>query len=314
MGQDVVFGGGQHQPDTPGGRRLLAHELAHVAQQSGPVGPSADARVQRACLPDAECAAPQGEPRAGSAKAFGAAAEKAAAPKRGEMRRGTATQAQAAGHGRRAVEIEKLFAQHLPDLRPLIHGVFVDIALPEDARAMRGDCLAWAQSLPPGSSTVDFQNATHSCVFVPKKLEEQAAAYNQLKKPTLEQQNWIRWLVVRMLTHEATHERFRAARIAFPASTTCTATSLAIELSELAAAISEFPHVKDLPSRFLDAWSTEYLTDPRQLTAPTESISGSIRDIRCSCECGEADALIRHAFELASAAWSEEERKEFMPS
>ena len=34
-GPDVVFGAGQHSPHTEPGRRLLAHELAHVVQQSG---------------------------------------------------------------------------------------------------------------------------------------------------------------------------------------------------------------------------------------------------------------------------------------
>lgn len=35
VGQDVVFGTGQYAPGTDLGRRLLAHELAHVVQQSG---------------------------------------------------------------------------------------------------------------------------------------------------------------------------------------------------------------------------------------------------------------------------------------
>lgn len=42
VGRDVVFGAGQYAPATGEGRRLLAHELAHVAQQ-GSVG----VRVQR---------------------------------------------------------------------------------------------------------------------------------------------------------------------------------------------------------------------------------------------------------------------------
>jgi hypothetical protein len=38
VGSDVVFRSGAYQPDTPGGRHVLAHELAHVIQQkSGPV-------------------------------------------------------------------------------------------------------------------------------------------------------------------------------------------------------------------------------------------------------------------------------------
>ena len=36
IGRDVVFGKGQYVPGTSVGRRLLAHELSHVIQQSGP--------------------------------------------------------------------------------------------------------------------------------------------------------------------------------------------------------------------------------------------------------------------------------------
>jgi hypothetical protein len=43
VGDHVVFGAGQYSPNTPGGRRLLAHELAHVLQQ----GRGGGARVQR---------------------------------------------------------------------------------------------------------------------------------------------------------------------------------------------------------------------------------------------------------------------------
>lgn len=40
-GHDIVFGPGQYQPGSSSGRRLIAHELAHTAQQSGasPAGP-----------------------------------------------------------------------------------------------------------------------------------------------------------------------------------------------------------------------------------------------------------------------------------
>jgi hypothetical protein len=34
VGQDVVFGARQYAPETPAGRRLLAHELTHAVQQS----------------------------------------------------------------------------------------------------------------------------------------------------------------------------------------------------------------------------------------------------------------------------------------
>jgi|GEM_PF-5843584 outer membrane protein OmpA-like peptidoglycan-associated protein len=35
LGSNIVFGSGRYQPDSEAGRHLLAHELAHVVQQSG---------------------------------------------------------------------------------------------------------------------------------------------------------------------------------------------------------------------------------------------------------------------------------------
>jgi hypothetical protein len=48
VGEHVVFGGGQYQPDTAAGKHLLAHELAHVVQQSrGGTTPSSSPAVAR---------------------------------------------------------------------------------------------------------------------------------------------------------------------------------------------------------------------------------------------------------------------------
>ncbi len=38
VGRDIVFGTGQYAPAAPAGRRLLAHELAHVVQQGSSIG------------------------------------------------------------------------------------------------------------------------------------------------------------------------------------------------------------------------------------------------------------------------------------
>ena len=37
VGSDIVFGGGEYRPESKEGQRLLAHELTHVVQQTGPV-------------------------------------------------------------------------------------------------------------------------------------------------------------------------------------------------------------------------------------------------------------------------------------
>lgn len=53
VGSDVVFGAGQYSPDSPGGRWLIAHELAHVVQGREGGGPTA----QRSLESDANTAA-----------------------------------------------------------------------------------------------------------------------------------------------------------------------------------------------------------------------------------------------------------------
>jgi hypothetical protein len=51
VGHDIVFGAGQFAPGTLSGRRLLAHELAHVVQQSGLPGIRLGAPLRRQLLP-----------------------------------------------------------------------------------------------------------------------------------------------------------------------------------------------------------------------------------------------------------------------
>lgn len=52
VGRDVVFGDGEYAPEDEAGRRLIAHELAHVAQQHS-VGVSAGDRVELGDVDDA---------------------------------------------------------------------------------------------------------------------------------------------------------------------------------------------------------------------------------------------------------------------
>ena len=48
VGRDVVFGTGRYSPGATAGRSLLAHELAHVVQQSQGPGPEAEPRAEAA--------------------------------------------------------------------------------------------------------------------------------------------------------------------------------------------------------------------------------------------------------------------------
>ncbi len=50
VGRDIVFGPGRYAPETRSGRRLIAHELAHVIQQVGLVGPGSRVIDGAPCL------------------------------------------------------------------------------------------------------------------------------------------------------------------------------------------------------------------------------------------------------------------------
>ncbi|HYE14413.1 MAG TPA: DUF4157 domain-containing protein [Pyrinomonadaceae bacterium] len=67
VGQNVVFGAGQYAPETEGGQRLLAHELAHVVQQSSATGAP---QVRRTYRPN-ELMNPDGTPRRSNPVASG---------------------------------------------------------------------------------------------------------------------------------------------------------------------------------------------------------------------------------------------------
>jgi len=72
VGDHIVFGQGQHRPDAPDGRRLIAHELAHVVQQShGAAGAASEAHLEA----DADAAASEAV-RGGNARVLGRASER----------------------------------------------------------------------------------------------------------------------------------------------------------------------------------------------------------------------------------------------
>lgn len=72
VGQNIVFGAGQFAPSTQDGRRLIAHELAHVVQQSGADGMNVGQSNDKPGLPPITAAlqrAPTGHGLGGTAPA-----------------------------------------------------------------------------------------------------------------------------------------------------------------------------------------------------------------------------------------------------
>ncbi len=57
VGSHIVFGAGRFAPETAGGQRLLAHELAHVVQQTGGTAPAIQREPETAAVPTSTPAA-----------------------------------------------------------------------------------------------------------------------------------------------------------------------------------------------------------------------------------------------------------------
>jgi hypothetical protein len=61
LGSEIVFAKGEYQPRTTAGKRLLAHELTHVVQQTSPA-PAGEAQVQRLAKDDPASPAAEAAP------------------------------------------------------------------------------------------------------------------------------------------------------------------------------------------------------------------------------------------------------------
>ncbi len=327
-----------------------AHELTHVVQQgySGPRseyvagsetrGSSDRASVvqrsgqgphlvQRACLLDSECKPSSAEslPRAPTSGSNRTVDEPAAK----EMV--AAHQASPRAKAYPAEEVQKLFESHLPDLAKLVHGVFVDETISTQFGGGHVPCGPWARvAFPQGTDMPKFASDRSGCVLVKASLEEQAKVYNQGGKPPVYKDGkpvnhqdgkpanyrralWLDFFLLRVLTHETTHQRVNDENIDYPSYKDCTQKTLDSDFGELAGIINEFPSVNRLEgddrAKMLDFWFNTKVKVKTGVSAKT--ISGSIREIRCRCECTDAETLIKQAFRIAATNWTEDDKRAF---
>lgn len=253
VGRDVVFGANQFAPAATSGRRLLAHELAHVAQQasanptsgaltidaaSSPAEHEADAAADAvarggavapqmrrpAHLSRAPCTAAAicgGGPVAGSAKEADITGTSTEISPRARRKKMTPTRARATGHGGRALQLEKLIEKDAPGKLSSLQGVFIDQDISGKFGATTTACDTWiAESLPPGSPPPPgMAGATKQCTFVHDDLNQQALAFNKSADATIGGVPRERWHAetLELLIHETEHPRFDVATAALPA-------------------------------------------------------------------------------------------------
>jgi hypothetical protein len=331
VGRDVVFGADRFRPGTAEGRSLLAHELAHVAQQAGSGPPSRDlpvqpadhpaereaerggfvaARqgpaVQRACLPAAECRSKEG-----SLTDFVQEAESQPAYVARRTKRVTACSPNPKssacigdGHGAPAPQLTAFLSANSPARLSLITGIYVDKDIPAQYGAYTSACGDFTPPLTGGY-----------CTFVPDWLESQAAVYNAASSNTIGRWDRTEWrtMAVTTLTHETEHARFESAAPITPG--VCDPTPFQWDLSELAA----------LTAGFAIAYRRSFRKPPEARRADLdayfrwavpirrhgETIGGIVRFVRCQCDCADADAYIRKTVEFATQGWNSAELTTF---
>lgn len=290
-GTGIVVDPAELAPDTAAGRLLLAHEAVHALQQ-GPAG----AALQRACLPAATCAA-----KRSTLTTFVQETEADKTNKAKRARRTTACARGAAapgcmtdGHGAPATSLTAIMRAKYPSRLAAITGIFVDKDMPPTWGAYTNACSSFTPPLPGGS-----------CTFVPDQLEAEAKQYRS-GATTVGGVAASQWLVdtVGTLTHETGHALFDATAIPEPSATACHFADLKDNLSEMAAHLSEM-HVyyraalaKPQAHRF-DEFNAKF---DFWVNNGSEDIAGIVKDLRCRCECADADYYIKKTVEQVSTA------------
>jgi Domain of unknown function (DUF4157) len=344
VGQNVVFARGHYSPHAPVGRHLLAHELAHVVQQRNqgtslqpflsvasdndasetqakqiadavthdlrvPSPTTTSSTLQRACLSASDCGKVEG-----SLSNFVAETENKPENKsKAEQRRLACGKVPpdpkciGDGHGTEARQLMALLKDRLTERTGFIQGIFIDKDIPADYGAYTNLCSSFT---PPKNFPGKY------CTFVPETLENEAKQFNTTENPTIGGQNRQTWLTeaLRRLTHETEHAHFDAAPpIAKPSPTACDFSTISDNLTELAAITSEFKVVykrilaKPAGQRKLelDSWFKFWVT------SPGESISGTVKAVRCACECKDADEYIKKTVGFVTAGWNSVELDTF---
>ena len=346
VGPDIVFGSGEFAPHTDSGKRLLAHELTHVIQQSGgsatisrapsptdstrPDRPPIEAapaplHLQRACKPAAACTAPiPGDPgRFGEKTAKDEAALRAASGPAPAS--GAPAPCSAPRHKDRATELTALVTGAGVTLPAEVHGIFINACLPASVGSQVDLCSSFPDGAPAGAP------AALNCVQVHTGDEDDAKAIRAKTTRSAADNEAVLNLVSTMV-HEAQHAHFDAKvstlvppgtaadcnidTVVFHGPTPApTGTDFPVShyLSEMSAEIAEFvPFFQNTKSAPGTASSTALFDEERSIALnQDESISGILQALQCKCNCATVDTFAIKVFNDATGGWPADQKAEF---
>ncbi len=316
VGRDVVFGDGQYRPNTADGRRLLAHELAHVVQQDG----AAQGVVRRApCRSAAACAVPC----QGNAAQFGTQVEaesEAIAVASGGVTVGGHTSCTLPRHKDRATNFELLAtsAGLGVTIPPGIDGFFINACLSPNVGGTNAGCDEFPGGAPPGTSSA------HNCVQVHASDDDMAKTLMAKPKPLRDAdlRNFL-WIAA-AVKHEGQHIHFDTnVGTIVPAAADCNVSTAVptpgggtVEslLSEISAKIAEFDvyfkNTQKDPSAS-GTWAMQSEEHNISVRDKGENILCNIKGIQCACSCATTAKFVEETFIDASGSWTDPEKREF---
>lgn len=293
VGKDIYFNSGQYNPSGGEGRKLLAHELVHTIQQGG-----IQTHIQRACLPAAECAAPQAtlENFVQETENKPENISKADKRKKACSKVPPDPACTSDGHGAQATALTSIMNTNYKSRLGYITGIYVDKDMPASYAGVTYSCGAF---VPP--------KAGGQCTFVPDVLEAQGKLYlaGNASIGGKKRQDWLT-SALGTLTHETEHARFNTgAPLPAPsASSTCKFDDHKHNLSEMAAHLSEM-HVfyrAALAKPEKDRFKEFYNMFNYWVKNGSEDISGIVKDLRCKCDCADANHFIKKTVESVSTS------------
>jgi hypothetical protein len=187
--------------------------------------------------------------------------------------------------------------------------------MPGPYGALTVKCADFSPPLPLNGGKAD-------CVTVPDKLEAEAKLYRNPQLEIIGSLPRYMWVTkaLRILTHETEHGRFdiavadpATAPLKGPSSGTCRPEDVEGELTELAAQMSEFPVVlhrlqvlpHDKQAARLADWFQYHLNNTK------EDVTGTLKALRCKCDCVDVDNYIKQVVAFAQAGWNSYEKSTY---
>lgn len=268
--------------------------------------------LARVCAPAADCAVPQTSLTEFVQQTESKPENQSKAAKRSADCSAHKPACTSDGHAAVAVALTSFLKYRSPSRLDYVSGIFVNKDMPADYGAVTVDCASFTPPLPQNSGR-------KYCTTVPDSLEAEARLYMNTKTKVIGGVSRYTWVTrtLMTLTHETEHGRFDTASddptttpLKGPSKGSCTPGDVEGDLSEMAAQMSEFPIIlrriqifpKDVRDKRLAAWFHYHLNNGG------EDVTGTLKSLRCRCECAEVDNYIKQVVAFAQAGWNSYEK------